>query len=451
VSVTPTLCVLPGKTIQTQAVLSEGSWPSGSPTWTLTCQTYESLPYGVSDLSLPSYANGLTNLPTITVPSGMPYRKYILTASAENISRNVQIVVLGRLDLQIDSNNNGVIEDNDDSVEETAPGKIIFTNDGDLDQDGIPDCYDGFDILCNGVSQAGNMKSEAFTPIKIYMRGLSDLIASNQNVSIRFSYVTAAPRNEAMEGEGTDDNPYVFTDGIKGLRIWTKDGTLQRKKKSLGSSGDYVPSNTYISLSSYINANVITSDTINLFVEAKNEPDPQAPIEITCSIKINSSTSNVMSDKVKVSSVRSFIWAIDVSGYMRSNLEIERIPVDKDVDGIATDHLSEVNDGSALLLCFAVTPGFRLYTNTGVNKDAIVQTVLTMPIHNYDTYQQPITGQKLGPHGGVIAVKCTGMVPSSRNLSIIVDGSLAAGYSDTCPCPQVWTTFLEMIGVSFCG
>ena len=356
VSVTPTLCVLPGKTIQTQAVLSEGSWPSGSPTWTLTCQTYESLPYGVSDLSLPSYANGLTNLPTITVPSGMPYRKYILTASAENISRNVQIVVLGRLDLQIDSNNNGVIEDNDDSVEETAPGKIIFTNDGDLDQDGIPDCYDGFDISANGVSQAGNMKSEAFTPIKIYMRGLSDLIASNQNVSIRFSYVTADPRNEAMEGEGTDDNPYVFTDGIKGLRIWTKDGTLQRKKKSLGSSGDYVPSNTYISLSSYINANVITSDTINLFVEAKNEPDPQAPIEITCSIKINSSTSNVMSDKVKVSSVRSFIWAIDVSGYMRSNLEIERIPVDKDVDGIATDHLSEVNDGSALLLCFAVTP-----------------------------------------------------------------------------------------------
>jgi Predicted acetyltransferases and hydrolases with the alpha/beta hydrolase fold len=356
VSVTPTLCVLPGKTIQTQAVLSEGSWPSGAPTWTLTCQTYESLPYGVSDLSLPSYANGMSNPPSITVPSGMPYRKYILTASAGNQSRSVQIVVLGKLDLQIDSNNDGIIEDNDDSVEETAPGKIIFTNDGDLDQDGIPDCYDGFDILCNGVSQAGNMKSEAFTPIKIYMRGLSDLIASNQNVSIRFSYVTADPRNEAMEGEGTDDNPYVFTDGIKGLRIWTKDGTLQRKKKSLGSSGDYVPSNTYISLSSYKNANVITSDTINLFVEAKNEPDPQAPIEITCSIKINSSTSNVMSDKVKVSSVRSFIWAIDVSGYMRSNLEIERIPVDKDVDGIATDHLSEVNDGSALLLCFAVTP-----------------------------------------------------------------------------------------------
>ena len=358
VSVTPTLCVLPGKTIQTQAVLSEGSWPSGAPTWTLTCQTYESLPSGVSDLSLPSYANGLTNLPTITVPSGMPYRKYILTASAENISRNVQIVVLGRLDLQIDSNNNGVIEDNDDSVEETAPGKIIFTNDGDLDQDGIPDCYDGFDIKVNGngVSQAGNMKSEAFTPIKIYMKGLSDLIASNQNVSIRLSYPAANPQNETITGAGTNDDPYVFSDSNKCLRIWTKDGTLQRNKKSISSSGDYVPSNTYISLSSYINANVITSDTINLFVEAKNEPDPQAPIEITCSIKINSSTSNVMSDKVKVSSVRSFIWAIDVSGYMRSNLEIERIPVDKDVDGIATDHLSEVNDGSALLLCFAVTP-----------------------------------------------------------------------------------------------
>ena len=368
VSVTPTLCVLPGKTIQTQAVLSEGSWPSGAPTWTLTCQTYESLPYGVSDLSLPSYANGLTNLPTITVPSGMPYRKYILTASAENISRNVQIVVLGRLDLQIDSNNNGVIEDNDDSVEETAPGKIIFTNDGDLDQDGIPDCYDGFDIKVNGngVSQSGNMKSEAFTPIKIYMRGLSNLIASNQNVSIRLSYPAASPQNETITGAGTDDDPYVFSDSNKCLRIWTKDGTLQRNKKSISSSGDFIPSDTPISLSSYKNANVIISDTINLFVEAKNEPDTQNPVEITCSIKINSSASNVMSDTVKVSSVSRFVLrAIDISGYMspNPNLEIQRIPANEDVDGIATDHLNGVPDGAALLLSLEVHPLLLDYYN----------------------------------------------------------------------------------------
>ena len=363
VSVTPTLCVLPGKTIQTQAVLSEGSWPSGAPTWTLTCQTYESLPYGVSDLSLPSYANGMSNPPSITVPSGMPYRKYILTASAGNQSRSVQIVVLGKLDLQIDSNNDGLINDSDDSVEDLAPGKIIFINDGDLDEDGIPDCYDGFDIKVNGngESQAGGWRSEVFTPIKIYLRGLSDLIASNQNVSIRFSYPAANPQNETITGAGTDEEPYVFSDSNKCLRIWTKDGTSQRNKESISSSGDFIPSDTPIPLSSYKNANVIASDTISLFMEAKNEPDTQNPVEITCSIKINSSTSNEMSDTVKVSSEKNFIKIIDVSGYARSNLNIERIPIDEDVDGIATDHLDKVNDGSALLICFAIPPSFENY------------------------------------------------------------------------------------------
>ena len=362
----PILCVLPGKTIQIQAVLSEGSWPSGSPTWTLSCQTYESLPFGVSDLSIPLYANGMSNPPAITVPSRMPYRKYILTASAGNKSRSVQIVVLGRLDLQIDSNNDGLINDSDDSVEDLAPGKIIFTNDGDLDQDGIPDCYDGFDIKVNGngVSQAGNMKSEAFTPIKIYMKGLSDLIASNQNVSIRLSYPAANPQNETITGAGTNDDPYVFSDSNKCLRIWTKDGTSQRNKESVSSSGDYIPTDSNIALANY--QNIIDSDEINLFVEAKNEPDTQEPVEITCSIEINSSTSNVMSDTVKVSSESRFVLrAIDISGYMspNPNLEIQRIPANEDVDGIATDHLNGVPDGAALLLSLEVHPLLLDYYN----------------------------------------------------------------------------------------
>ena len=63
------------------------------------------------------------------------------------------------------------------------------------------------------------------------------------------------------------------------------------------------------------------------------------------------------------------------------------------------------------------------YKKTGVNPDAIVQTVLTMPTES--------SGNTLGPHGGVVTVKCTGMVPGSRTLSIIVDGSLSSGYSDT--------------------
>ena len=362
----PILCVLPGKTIQIQAVLSEGSWPSGSPTWTLSCQTYESLPFGVSDLSIPLYANGMSNPPAITVPSRMPYRKYILTASAGNKSRSVQIVVLGRLDLQIDSNNDGLINDSDDSVEDLAPGKIIFTNDGDLDQDGIPDCYDGFNIKVNGngVSQAGNMKSEAFTPIKIYMKGLSDLIASNQNVSIRLSYPAANPQNETITGAGTNDDPYVFSDSNKCLRIWTKDGTSQRNKESVSSSGDYIPTDSNIALANY--QNIIDSDEINLFVEAKNEPDTQEPVEITCSIEINSSTSNVMSDTVKVSSESRFVLrAIDISGYMspNPNLEIQRIPANEDVDGIATDHLNGVPDGAALLLSLEVHPLLLDYYN----------------------------------------------------------------------------------------
>ena len=384
----PIIYVSAGDSIHMQAILTNGSWPSGSPTWTL-------LPHNGNqtlDIILPPNANGNANLPLITVPNEISFRRYTVTATAGDESRSIQITIC-KLDLQIDSNNDGVITLDDDIIEDSNAsgflGKIIMVNDGDYDQDGIPDCYDGFDIDANGVSQAGNLCSFPFAHINVDISNIAGIIQNRNAALISFIYWDADPNRDVIGGTGTYDDPYCFSDYNRGVRIWTKDGTSQRNKNSILHGGDYVPNGVPIPLSVFGEGNII-----HLFIEAKSgniDTETYFNKRVQCSIIINGIT-QVFSDVVQFSSFESFIKAIDISGYtMDDNLRITRISPTEEVDGIATDHLNGVPDGAALLLCFAVpqkligridSETIRFSVRECNNGEGSNGSICTVPINN---------------------------------------------------------------------
>ncbi len=101
-------------------------------------------------------SNDLGNSETITLLDDMPASAqgpgtYTATAEydcpqgSEVLSDTLSDIRFARVDLDVDSNNDGTIEvdnDDEDSIEEDSPGKLIAVNDNDSDGDGTEDCED---------------------------------------------------------------------------------------------------------------------------------------------------------------------------------------------------------------------------------------------------------------------------------------------------------------------
>jgi len=146
--------------------------------------------------------------------------------------------VLGNIELHIDADNNGTPETNwapDRKPEERAarvdpkkPGKLIAVNDGDSDNDGIPDFAD-------------MRHASKFVKVEADLSKVMDAIDWDTAV-LRFEYSASDPAavktNTTRVGSLTVTN-YVPAPGH--LRLWTKDGSVQRNPASVANGGHYVP------------------------------------------------------------------------------------------------------------------------------------------------------------------------------------------------------------------
>ena len=206
----------------------------------------------------------------------------------------VSITKKQSVDLAIDSNNDGSIDTTpggaDDSIEDdpNKPGNYIDIDNYDTDNDSIPGFADGFSIAGkspNHNTDAGNH----FTPMQVTVPDDADL----QFGELIFTYGMSdtigvvVPATEATNRAETYDYK-VSPNETDGLRLWTKDGNVQRNAAIFTSvndanSGDFIWSGDRIALESL--GFTGTKHTITLYVEAVDRSSAsyftQQPISVT--------------------------------------------------------------------------------------------------------------------------------------------------------------------------
>ena len=301
----PTLRVPSGESFTIQAVISNGSFSSGNPTWTISSGP-------ISPCLLP----GATSLSTQNIPAGnisatfqttgILWAKYSFSATAiadESSCTRILNVEIYSIDLRIDSDNNGVINDLDEACETNNPGKIIGINNLDTNKNWIPDFADGFDCTDGGTTGTG--KSASFTEMKLIIpSNLS--ISSDSNYSVKFSF-TESPYTVTRTPTGMTDPQYFYSPPTTGqLRIWTKDGGEARLKATVKDStpGHHVPNNDPIPLNKLFSGidPVGNTRTVTLYVEAVNPSTSAGGNAITATLCQNST--EMVSDSVKTTAVK---------------------------------------------------------------------------------------------------------------------------------------------------
>jgi hypothetical protein len=189
-------------------------------------------------------------------PSESPSRITIYLLPDENgkyASSATYDLNVGKLQLEVDAdNNNGPEMDSpfptkylmpDGSSEEQLfqhfhpNGKIALVNDGDTDEDGIPDFADGFDYAVNGENQSAKNASQCFVPMKVKILGS---VPGKYFGSMRIDLNAADPAKSLVaESKRDSEEASLHFDGDLPhdriipkfgcyYRAWTKDGNEAR-------------------------------------------------------------------------------------------------------------------------------------------------------------------------------------------------------------------------------
>jgi len=111
------------------------------------------------------------------------------------------------------------------------PGKIVIVNDGDIDNDGVPDYAAGFNqVGQTQLSTVAGVPGNKLVPIQVL---LPDGVDPKKAV-LRFTYQASSPLQVKREGAGTWEDSWGYwvapnSDKDPGyLRLWIKDGTESR-------------------------------------------------------------------------------------------------------------------------------------------------------------------------------------------------------------------------------
>ncbi len=165
-----------------------------------------------------------------------------------------------KIDADVDSDNNDGFNLPERSREEDRiedrfadpdhPGKLVGANDGDEDEDGVPDFADGFNLdgLLGNEDDVVDSQSATFTPLVLQLDG-----AVNTDIAtLSFSYPDETgmydeSSNPAHVTRSGDEAPYTYTAAAGRSRVWTKNAHEVRNKAGLGDQppGDYVAPGVY--------------------------------------------------------------------------------------------------------------------------------------------------------------------------------------------------------------
>ena len=160
------------------------------------------------------------------------------------ICNDLVALMVIRVDLDIDSDNdNGTADPGrseaedaiEDSVDgETHPGKFVEVNNGDDDDDCIPDFADGFDLD----AQAGNADdacaNEVLVPLILEIPEPIDITSAR----LRFTYGASDPWGVQRSGSTP---PIAYTAPSGHLRVWTQLDNRDGATVASDSAGHYVP------------------------------------------------------------------------------------------------------------------------------------------------------------------------------------------------------------------
>ncbi len=155
-----------------------------------------------------------------------------------------------KVDVDVDSDNEDGLNAPDRNLVEdhyenktggptTRPGKIVVTNEEDHDNDLIPDYADGYDYDGTAGNQDDGVTGNKFIQLVIELAAPIDITKAK----VKITYSDSIPSSVTRTGSSSDN--YMYTPGPKHLRIWTKQASTARDKRSIASSGDFVPAATY--------------------------------------------------------------------------------------------------------------------------------------------------------------------------------------------------------------
>ena len=179
------------------------------------------------------------------IPGDIQFR--LTTSGGTSILTETVVATAVRVDLDIDSNNDGSIDPNDgpngtDDWIENTTSKPLVVNDNDSDLDGVPDYADW------------SIAGKRFTPLII--RVPASLPLASMQLSV--SYAASAPdliKPDYRLPPGSADRP---------LRIWTRNA-MNREPASVTAGGSFVPEGRFADLTTLGFTDVIR--TVELYVE----------------------------------------------------------------------------------------------------------------------------------------------------------------------------------------
>ena len=201
-----------------------------------------------------------------------------------------------KIDLDIDSDNDGLIEDllanDEDAIEDVKgrPGKALYLNELDRDYDGIPDYADGYDIDFGEGSQSAPNASRHFAKMRLSIQGAI--------VQGYVKFICSEVDDNAIvarSGDGTIANKFIYFKPNRKIRIWKKDG-IEARSMSEFPIGDLIHVDTL-----YDVAQLLDSSSIGEFyIEAIGGSENLGDIEVIAEFFPFGRESEKVEDKVKM-------------------------------------------------------------------------------------------------------------------------------------------------------
>ena len=274
-----------------------------------------------------------------------------------------------KIDLDIDSDNDGLIEDllanDEDAIEdvEGRPGKALYLNELDRDYDGIPDYADGYDIDFGEGSQSAPNASRHFAKMRLSIQGAI--------VQGYVKFICSDVDNNAIvarSGDGSITNKFIYFKPNRKIRIWKKDG-IEARSMSEFPIGDLIHVDTL-----YDVAQLLDSSSIGEFyIEAIGGSENLGDIEVIAEFFPFGRESEKVDDKVKMT-----VFSIDAVHPIAADFaagSIGKVMISTKQDAAGTNRYYTVNPTTAS------REGAQT-KDANVTISAYVKPVPTVPIPN---------------------------------------------------------------------